>query len=150
LLFEKLHLLNTYEGLILADSSYAVPFVIVVLRAFLVGFPKEMRESSLVDGAGELRTLVSVVIPLAAPGIVTVALFSFLFAWSDFFFALTLTSSQTMQPMTLSLYLYLSSHLNEWNLAMASAVFAAIPSVILLVAAQRYIRSGPTLGAVKG
>lgn len=150
LLFEKLHLLNSYEGLVLADSSYAVPFVIVVLRAFLVSFPKEMRESCLVDGGGELRTLVSVVMPLATPAIVTVALFSFLFAWSDFFFALTLTSSQNIQPMTLSLYLYVSNHLQEWNLAMASAVFAAAPSVILLLGAQRYIRSGLTAGAVKG
>lgn len=150
LLFERLHLLNTYEGLVLADSTYAVPFIIIVLRAYLLSVPTEMREACLVDGGGELRTLVSVIVPVATPGIVTVALFSFLFSWSDFFFALTLTNKPTIEPITLSLYLYLSSHLQAWNLAMAAAVFAAAPSVILLIGAQRYIRAGLTAGSVRG
>lgn len=150
LLFERLHLLNSYMGLILADSTYAVPFIVVVLRAYLLTVPKELREACFVDGGGELRALLSVVLPVAKPGIVTASLFSFLFAWSDFFFALTLTSSPSMQPVTLSLFYYFTQHLQEWNLAMAAAVFVALPSVLLLIGAQRYIRGGLTVGGVKG
>jgi len=150
LVFEKLRLLNSYEGLILADSSYAVPFIVIVLRAYLLNIPKELREASLVDGAGELRTLLRVIVPVGAPGIVAGALFAFLFAWNDFFFALTLTNTPNIEPMTLSLYLYVGTELQEWNLAMAAAAFAAIPSVLLVIGAQRYIRGGLTAGSVRG
>lgn len=150
LLFERLHLINSYGGLIIADSTYAVPFIVIVLRAYLLSIPKELRESCFVDGGGELRALLSIVLPVAMPGIITVALFSFLFAWSDFFFALTLTNSPSMQPMTLSLFYYFTQHLSAWNLAMAAAVFAALPSVLLLIGAQRYIKSGLTVGSVRG
>jgi multiple sugar transport system permease protein len=150
LVFEKLRLLNSYEGLILADSSYSVPFIVIVLRAYLLNIPKELREASLVDGAGELRTLLRVIVPVGAPGIVAGALFAFLFAWNDFFFALTLTNTPNIEPMTLSLYLYVGTELQQWNLAMAAAAFAAVPSVLLVVGAQRYIRGGLTAGSVRG
>jgi multiple sugar transport system permease protein len=77
-------------------------------------------------------------------------LFAFLFAWNDFFFALTLTNTPNIEPMTLSLYLYVGTELQQWNLAMAAAAFAAIPSVLLVIGAQRYIRGGLTAGSVRG
>ena len=101
------------------------------------------------DGANPLRIFLSVVVPVSRNGIITAALFSFLFAWSDFVFALTLTSANTVTPVTLGIYQFLGSDVQQWTPVMATAVLASIPAAALLVLAQRYIASGITGGAVK-
>lgn len=150
LLFNSLGLINTYPGLILADSTYAVPFAVLILRAFLQDIPHELREAALIDGAGEWRTMWSVILPLARPGLIAVALFGFLFGWGDFLFALTLSTNGSLQPLSLSIYLFIGEHITSWNSLMAAATLAAMPAAVMLVAAQRYIGSGLTAGAVRG
>ncbi|HEU5375505.1 MAG TPA: carbohydrate ABC transporter permease [Ktedonobacteraceae bacterium] len=150
LIFNQFGLINTYPGLILADSTYAVPFAVLILRAFMLSLPYELTEAAFVDGAGEWRAFVKVMLPLAVPGVVTAGLFAFLFAWGDFIYALTLTTSNTIEPVSLSIYTYLGQYNNEWGSAMAVAALASIPAAILLVLFQRYITTGLTAGAVKG
>ncbi|MFC1444275.1 carbohydrate ABC transporter permease [Streptacidiphilus sp. N1-10] len=147
--YNTLHLLNSLPGLILADASLGIPFSILLMRSFMANVPGEIIEAARVDGAGRLRTFWSVVVPICRNGIVTAALFSFLFAWSDFLFALTLTSSGTVTPITLGIYQYLGAQTEQWSPVMASAVLACLPSTVLLVLAQRFIASGITGGAVK-
>jgi multiple sugar transport system permease protein len=149
-IFAEVHLLNSYPGLIIADSTYCVPFDILVIRAFMVGLPHELIEAARVDGASSLGALLRVVVPLSRPAILAAALFSFLFAWGDFLFALTLTTSDAVVPMSLSIYKYLGEYTSQWPDLMAAAIFAAIPSGILLVLVQRGIRGGIATAGLKG
>ena len=150
LIFNQFGLINSYTGLILADSTYAVPFAVLILRAFMLSLPYELTEAAFVDGAGEWRAFIKVMLPLAVPGVVTAGLFAFLFAWGDFIYALTLTTSNTLEPVSLSIYTYLGEFNNEWGSAMAIAALASVPAAILLIVFQRYITTGLTAGAVKG
>jgi multiple sugar transport system permease protein len=149
-IFSDVHLLNSYPGLIIADSTYCVPFDILVIRAFMLSLPHELLEAAAVDGATLLGSLMRIVIPLSRPAILSAALFSFLFAWGDFLFALTLTTSNHVVPMSLSIYHYLGQYASQWPDLMAAAVFAAIPSAILLVLVQRAIRGGIATAGLKG
>ncbi len=150
LIFNQFGLLNSYLGLILADSTYAVPFAVLILRAFMLSLPHELTEAARVDGASEWGAFLRVILPLAVPGVVTAGLFAFLFGWGDFIYALTLTTSSSIEPVSLSIYTYLGQYNNEWGSAMAVATLASVPAAILLVLFQRYITTGLTAGAVKG
>ena len=150
LMFNRLGLIDSYVGLILADSTMGIPFAVLLLRAFLEKIPRELREASLVDGATELQAMIRVIVPVARPAIITASLFIFLFSWADFIFALTLTPTGAIQPLTLGIYKYIGAHEIDWNLIMAAAVLASFPAAVLLVVAQRYVESGLTMGAVKG
>jgi len=150
LIFNQFGLINSYPGLILADSTYAVPFAVLILRAFMLSLPYELTEAAFVDGAGEWGAFIRIMLPLAVPGIVTAGLFAFLFAWGDFIYALTLTTDNSIEPVSLSIFNYLGNYNNEWGGAMAVAALASIPAAILLVLFQRYITTGLTAGAVKG
>ena len=147
--YSDLGLLNSIPGLILADSALAIPFAILILRAFMLTLPRSIMEAARVDGAGPLRVFVSVVLPVSRNAIITAALFSFLFAWGDFLFALTLTTGDTVRPVTVGLYLYVGTYVTDWSAAMATAVMASVPAIVLLVIAQKYVAAGTTAGAVK-
>ena len=147
--YNDLGLLNSIPGLILADSTAGIPFAILIVRAFMTSIPREVLEAGRVDGAGHLRTFVSIVLPMSRNALITAGLFTFLFAWADFLFALTLTTTEDVRPVTLGLYTYIGTYVNDWSAVMATAVLASIPAIVLLVVAQRYVAAGTTAGAVK-
>src|SRR6201995_4449936 len=148
--YHKLHLLNSYPGLILADASYAVPFSILVMRAFMLGLPNDVLQAARVDGASEWKTFLRVVLPMSRSAVITVAVFAFLNGWGDFIFALTLLSGNSFEPITLSIYSYIGEFSQNIGAAMALCVVGILPAAVLLMAAQRYIASGLTVGSVKG
>jgi len=150
LVYHRLGLLNSYPGLIIADASYAVPFGTLVLRAFMLGLPRDVIAAARVDGATEWGAFTRVVLPMSRSAVITVALFAFLSGWGDFIFALTLLNGNTFEPVTLSIYTYIGEFSQNWGEAMALAVFAVLPAAMLLIAAQRYIAAGLTVGSVKG
>lgn len=150
ILYHKLHLLNTYPGLILADASYTIPFAILVLRAFMLGLPTDVLQAARVDGASEWMTFLRVVLPMSRSAVITIAVFAFLQGWGDFIFALTLLSGNTFEPITLSIYSYIGEFQTNLGQAMALCVVGILPAAMLLVAAQRYIAAGLTVGSVKG
>lgn len=150
LIFNQFNLLNSYLGLILADTTYAVPFAVLILRTFFLSVPYELAQAAFVDGTGEWGAFVRVILPLILPGIITAGLFAFLFAWGDFIYALTLNTTNAIQPVTLSIYTYIGQYSDFWNSAMAVATLASIPTAILLVLFQRSITAGLTAGALKG
>ncbi|AMM19144.1 ABC transporter permease [Frondihabitans sp. PAMC 28766] len=147
--YNHLGLLNTLPGLILADASNGIPFAILILRAFMGSIPPSLVEAARVDGASHFRAFVSIVLPISRNSIITAALFSFLFTWSDFVFALTLTTGNSIKPVTLGIYTYLSGNVQQWSPVMATAVLSSIPAIVLLIFAQRYIAAGALGGAVK-
>ncbi|GAB3975604.1 carbohydrate ABC transporter permease [Actinoallomurus acanthiterrae] len=141
--------LNTVPGLIVADSTLAVPFAVLVLTTFMSGISEELLQAARVDGAGSLRTFWSIVLPVSRNALITVSLFTFLWAWSDFIFASTLDGGGRRQPITLGIYHYIGNNNQQWNAIMATAVVASVPAAVLLVIAQRYVAAGVTAGAVK-
>jgi len=147
--FGNLGLIDNYFGLILADSTATIPFAILLLRAFMISIPRELSEAARVDGAGYWRTFRSIIVPVSRNAMVTAGLFSFLFAWADFLFAITLTTGQTFAPVTVGIYRFLGNQSADWNGIMATATLASIPAAILLVIAQRFVVAGLTSGAVK-
>jgi multiple sugar transport system permease protein len=106
-------------------------------------------EAGRVDGAGHLRTFLSIVLPMSRNALITAGLFTFLFSWADFLFALTLTTTEDVRPVTLGLYTYIGTYVNDWSSVMATAVLASLPAVVLLVVAQRFVAAGVASGAVK-
>jgi len=148
-IYLRLGVLNSAAGLVLADSTIAVPFGVLIFTAFMSGIPDELLAAAVVDGAGTFRTFRSVVLPISRNAIVTVSLFAFLWAWSDFVFATTLDGGGTRQPITLGIYHYIGNNNQQWNAIMATAVIASIPATLLLILAQRYVAAGVTAGAVK-
>jgi multiple sugar transport system permease protein len=143
-------LINSLLALILADSTLAVPFAVLILRAFMVSVPSELLEAAYVDGASRLRSLWSVVLPISRNAMITAGLFAFLFAWGDFLFGLTLTTTDSNIPVTVGMYRFIGVYTTNWNSVMATGVIASIPAAVLLVVAQRYVAAGVTGGAVKG
>jgi len=150
IIFHWVHLVNTYPGLIIADGTYAIPFAILVLRAFLFSLPNEVLQASRVDGASEWQTFHRIVVPLARSAVITVAVFAFLNGWGDFIFALTVLNGTTIVPITLGIYTYLGNYSTQWGAVMAAAAFAMVPAAVMLVVAQRYIATGLTAGSVVG
>ena len=148
-LYENIGLLNSIPGLIIANAANAVPFGILIMRSFMLAVPTSIVEAARVDGAGLVRAFLSIVVPISRNSLITVGLFAFLFAWSDFIFALTLTTKGNITPVTLGIYTYLGAHISNWSAVMATAMLASIPAIILLVIAQKYIAAGATGGAVK-
>jgi multiple sugar transport system permease protein len=147
--YADLGLLNSIPGLILADSTSGIPFAILICRALMESLPKSIVEAALVDGAGPIRAFFSIVVPVSRNALITAGLFTFLFTWSDFLFALTLTTTEDVRPVTLGIYNYIGAYVNDWSSVMATAVLASVPAIVLLVAAQKYVAAGATGGAVK-
>jgi len=151
-LLHNLHLLNTYPGLILADSLYAVPLGVLILYTYMLTIPPELTEAADIDGASSLRVLWSVVVPLARPALATTSIFAFLASWGDFLFAETFTDNTNILPAGISIY-NLVGNINDvvsWPEVMAGCVILAAPALLAVMLAQRYIRSGISAGAVKG
>lgn len=145
----KLNLLDSPLALILADSSLCVPFAALILQTAMRGVPAELSEAALLDGASKIRTLLSVILPVSRNAVVTASLFSFLFAWADFLFAVTLTTRDDRAPVTVGIYRFIGAHLSDWNSVMATGIIASLPAAVLLVIAQKYVAAGVTSGAVK-
>jgi len=143
-IYLNIGLLNSIGGLIIADSTIAVPFGVLIFTAFMEGIPDELTAAARIDGAGAWRTFRSIILPISRNSIVTVSLFTFLWAWSDFIFASTLDGGGDLQPITLGIYKYIGNNNQEWNSIMATAVIASIPTALLLVVAQRYVAAGVT------
>jgi multiple sugar transport system permease protein len=149
-IYTNFNMLDSLSGLVLADSTLAVPFGVLVFTAFMTGIPQELLQAAEVDGASYWRTFRSVVLPISRNSAVTVGLFAFLWSWSDFLFASTLDrEGGNLRPITMGIYDYIGSQNQEWGPLMATAVLASIPTAVLLVVAQRYIAAGVTAGAIK-
>lgn len=148
-IFHQWGLLGSYVGLILADSAAAVPFVVIVVRAFMASLPSELFDAAAIDGAGTAHTFARIALPMAAPALITVGLFSFLGAWNDFVNAFTLNSGSGPQPLTLGMYKFTTLYQTDNGAIFAAATLAAIPTTLLLVVGQRWIRGGIRAGALK-
>ncbi|MDX3483946.1 carbohydrate ABC transporter permease [Streptomyces sp. ID05-18] len=150
LVLKNLHLINTLWGLIMVYVVWSLPFALWMLAGYVRAVPAELEEAAAVDGAGRVRTLVSVVAPLLAPGIVAKALFAFITAWNEFFFALVLLKTPEKQTLPVVLTHFLGAEgVADLGPLAAAAFLATLPSLVLFALIQRRITGGMTAGAVK-
>ena len=151
-LWTDLGLYNTYLGLILPDLTFTLPLTIYILTSFFREIPRELEEAALVDGATYFQSFRKVVLPLAAPGLVTAGLLAFIFVWNEFLFAITLTSSPNVRPVPAAIAFFTGSQQFEVPLGTISAasVVVTVPLIILVLLFQKRIVAGLTAGAVKG
>jgi multiple sugar transport system permease protein len=149
LFFNALHLIDTHFGLILAYTTFNLPFAVWIMRDFFNSLPIDLEESAQVDGATRWQTFLRIVLPLSTPGLVTVALFSFIFAWNEFLFALMLTN---FQAITMPVYLagMKSTKGIEWWYISAITLVMVTPVMLIALFLQRYIVRGLAAGALKG
>jgi len=150
MILRSLHLLNSLVGLSLVYLVWTLPFVLWMLRGYVAALPPDLEQAAAVDGAGRVRTLVSVVLPLLRPGIVATAMFAFISSWNEFFFALVLLQGDTQTlPLTLARFVGSEGQVALGPLA-AGSVLATIPSLLVFALIQRRLTSGLLAGAVKG
>jgi multiple sugar transport system permease protein len=151
-LWTDIGLYNTYAGLIFPYLTFALPLCIYILASFFKEIPKELEEAALVDGATHFQAFRKVVLPLAAPGLVTAGLLTAFFVWNEFLLAVTLTSSPSAFTVPVAVVNFQGSQLFEIPLGTISAasVVITIPLVILVIIFQKRIVAGMTAGAVKG
>jgi multiple sugar transport system permease protein len=148
-LFSRIGLLNSYPALILADTTITLPFAVIILRPFFLTVPSELEAAAKIDGCNQLSAFWRVVLPLVRPGLITVAVFAFLFSWGEFLFALSLNTNENVQPVTVALNKFIGQYGTQWNKLMAVATTIALPIILIFASLQRYIVGGLVAGSVK-
>jgi len=147
--FFELSLVNTYTALILTNAAFNLAFAIWILRAFFASIPRELEEAAAVDGCGRVRTLCSIVLPLARPALVTATIFAFIAAWNEYIVALTLMTDPDKRPLTVGITTYVTAYVQHWNHLFAASVIAIVPVVLLFALIERHLVTGLTAGGVK-
>jgi multiple sugar transport system permease protein len=149
LIFKQIRLLDNHLSLIIANTIFNLPFVIWLLKGFFDELPMELEEAAWMEGCGYLKTFRLISLPLVAPGLVATALFSFIFSWNEFMFALLLTR-RNVRTLTIIVPSLVGGHEILWGEIAAVGTLAIIPGVLLSLLLQRYLVRGLSLGAVKG
>jgi multiple sugar transport system permease protein len=149
ILAARLRLLNTPPVLIATYLCFALPFAIWLMAAFFQTIPMELEDAALIDGCSRLKILFQIILPISAPGLVSTAIFVFLTAWDEFFFALIFTSTVAAKTVPVAIAEFTGRYVVDVTAMMTGGVLAAIPPVLLALVFQRYIVRGLTAGAVK-
>jgi len=151
LLMVQIGLANTIPSLVIAYTTFALPYALWLLRSFMAGIPEDLESAALVDGASRIGAFVAVILPQALPGIVSTALFTFILAWNEYLYALVLVNSDSVRPLTTGVMNMLITSFNiEWSLLMAASVMMSVPLIIIFAFLQSFLTRGFGAGAVKG
>jgi multiple sugar transport system permease protein len=149
LMYVKLGLVDTYVGVILLYTAFNLPYVIWMMRGYIQDVPKALEESALVDGCTRWQVLWKVVFPMCRAGLLATAIFTFIFAWNEFLFALVLTRTE-VTTYTVQVTHYFGGQSNFWAKISAMSVLGTLPVFIAVAFMQKYLVRGISLGAVKG
>ncbi|HET9927895.1 MAG TPA: carbohydrate ABC transporter permease [Rubrobacter sp.] len=148
--YTKLGLIDTYASVIITDTVFALPLTIWLLVAFFKELPVDLEDAARVDGATTIQAFRKVIVPLAAPGVFTTAILTFIYAWNEFLFANTFLFDESTQPVTVVIPNFATIYTVDYGAQSAASVIVTVPLVILVLIFQRRIVSGLTAGAVKG
>lgn len=148
-LMVTLRLYNTYQGLILTYMVFTLPYAIIMMTGYFNTLPRELDEAVKVDGAGSMTALWRILVPISVPGLVSVGVYTFMIAWNEFLFALTLTRTEDMRTVPIGIQLLMGQHSYEWNEMMAMSILGCVPVLLLFFFFQRFFIGGMTAGAVK-
>ena len=150
ILIAKLNLGNSLQGLILLYLTFSLPLSTWLLQGYFRGVPRELEEQAMVDGSTRLGALFRILLPLSAPGLAAVAVFTFTGAWNELLLALILISSESKRTVPLGINYLITSDVLPWGTLMAGAVISSLPMMLLYFVAQRFMVQGMTSGSVKG
>jgi len=151
LMMVSLGLANTLFSLVLAYTTFALPYALWLLRSFMQGIPVDLESAALVDGATRLGAFKDVIFPQLLPGIISTALFTFIISWNEYLYALVLVNTDSTRPLTTGVMSMLISAFNiEWSLLMAASVMMSVPLIIIFAFLQSYLTRGFGAGGVKG
>jgi arabinogalactan oligomer/maltooligosaccharide transport system permease protein len=150
LIFSRLRLVDTYWSLLITYMSFALAFAVWMLKGYFDAIPREIEEAALIDGASRIQVLWRIILPLSAPGITTVAVFAFLLAWNDFFFAYILLVKDTNYTLQMGLYSFIKQFHTEWNYLMTASILTTLPVLVFFFGLQRFLVRGLIAGATKG
>lgn len=150
ILARRLGIVNTHTALVLAYSSFCLPFALWLLRAFFQSIPIELEEAAHVDGAGRARAVVHVVAPLALPGLIATSIFTFTLAWNDYIFTRILIASDELKTLPVGVQDLFAAAVVDWGLVMAAGMLITIPALAFFMAVQRHLVAGWGSGGLKG
>jgi multiple sugar transport system permease protein len=148
-LIVALGIYNSYAGLILTYMVFTVPYAVIMMTSYFNTLPRELDEAVKVDGAGPMTALFRILVPIATPGIVSVGVYTFMIAWNEYLFALTLTQTPDMRTLPIGIQLLLGQNNQEWSQLMAMSLLGMAPVLVLFLIFQRWFIGGLTSGAVK-
>lgn len=148
-MLNSLKLLNTFPGMIIVYSSINIPFSVWILKTFFDSIPRELDEAAFIDGCGVWKAFTNVILPLVRPGIVAAAILTFFNVWNEFLLALVLTSTSSVQPLSIVLRGLMSEQSIKWGMMMAGGCMAIIPPAAFFIAFQKHFIAGITGGALK-
>lgn len=149
-LMVDIHLNNTVLGLILLNAAFNQAFAIWLLRGTFMSISPEMEQAAKIDGCGTVKALIRVLLPMAAPGIVTALIFVFINAWNEYTIALTLISKDVFKPITVGINVFYGFNFIQWQYLFATSLVATIPVVVLFLLIEKHLVAGLTSGGVKG
>jgi multiple sugar transport system permease protein len=149
-LLNHLDWLNTYRGLVAAYIALSLPLAVWILTTFFQEVPREIEEAALIDGCSRFQVLRKILLPLAAPGLLTAALLVFIHAWNEFFFALIILTDPNVQTLPVGIALFPGEYTMPWGEIAAASMLATLPLIFLTLLFQRGIVRGLSAGAVKG
>ena len=149
-LMTDMGLTNSLLGLVLLNAAFNQAFAIWLLRGTFTSISSEMEQAAKIDGCGTVRALIRVLLPVAAPGIVTTLIFVFINAWNEYTIALTLISSDLLKPITVGINVFYGFNFIKWQHLFATSIFATIPVIILFLCIEKHLVSGLASGGVKG
>lgn len=150
IIFKNMNLLNHYMSAILADATIGIPFSVLILQNYFASIPRELEEAAYIDGCNRFTAFFRVLIPIAKPGVIVCAVFSFLYAWGDLAYGMTFIQNQKMRPITAGIFNFMGQYGTKWSYLTAFAVVTIIPVALIFIFMQKYIIAGMTSGAVKG
>ncbi len=148
--FSKLGLLDTYSGLVIINAVFTMAFSVWLLSGYFRSIPVEIEEAAFIDGATRSQTVIRIILPISAPGLVTTAIYTFISAWNEFLFALSFIQTQSKMPLTLGLYRFVGRWSSQWELLATADFLAIIPVLVLFYVIQQRLVAGLAGGAVKG
>lgn len=150
IMFKNLHIYNTWGAPILADATIGIPFSILILKNYFASIPKELEEAAYIDGCTRFTAFMKILVPVAKPGVIVCAIFSFLYAWGDLAYGMTFVLDQQKRPITAGIFNFMGQYGTKWSYLTAFAIVTIIPVALIFIFMQKYIVAGMTNGAVKG
>lgn len=150
IMFKGMNVYNTWVSAILADATLGIPFSVLILKNYFASIPKELEEAAYIDGCGRMKAFMKVLVPVAKPGVIVCAIFSFLYSWGDLAYGMTFILDQQKRPITAGIFNFMGQYGTTWSYLTAFAIVTIIPVALIFIFMQKYIIAGMTSGAVKG
>ena len=149
IMFKNMHVYNTWVAAVLADATIGIPFSVLILKNYFSSIPKDLEEAAYLDGCNKFTAFIRILIPIAKPGVMVCAIFSFLYAWGDLAYGMTFILDQEKRPITAGIFNFMGQYGTKWSYLTAFAVVTIIPVALIFIFMQKYIVNGITVGAVK-